>query len=219
MSENTKKPIFLFVLMFAIGLGVVLLPGAGHCQTKIPCLEKNSRGQWRINKKASCVQYQSAQFRQVVDRLTQLETFKAKLQKTCDKARESYKALDKNWKRAELRWDRQTKIYGNLLAYNQKEATTWRKAFYELKKQKVPPKSWTESPWLWFGVGVATTIAITVGTALIINAVNQPRLSVNQSPIMVPRYAPSMIYIRRPVRMHMQQTARPRFGRTLLQAR
>lgn len=219
MREAAKRRMWdRFLLVVLLVMGGFFFANECDAQVKIPCLEKNSQGRWRIDKKKSCVQYQNAQFKQVVDRLTQLETFKAKLQKTCDKARASYKNLDQNWKRAELRWDRQTKIYGNLLEYNQKEAKTWRDAFYKLKKQKIPPKSWTESPWLWFGVGVATTIAITVGTALIINAINnQPGLSTQRSNMMVPRYAPGMIYIRRPqIRRPIRVSPRP-FGRVMLQ--
>jgi hypothetical protein len=82
----------------------------------------------------------------------------------------AYERLDKSWKRSSANWDRQVKIYNTLISYNQKEAQTWRKAFFDLQKKKAPKTSWTQSPVLWFSVGVVAAVGVTVAVALAINA-------------------------------------------------
>lgn len=182
------RDFILFLLFFA--LSAYLLTGNAFCQVRTPCLKKDARGRWRMERGGNlgCVQYTKSEFRQVVDRLTQLEAFKVKLQATCDRRKEKLKALDENWKKSQLNWSAQSRVLGNLVAYNQKEAKTWRDAFYELKKQKVPSRPWHEHPALWFTVGVVATVGIIGVTAVIINAL-QPRTAASANPLMA---APSI---------------------------
>ena len=167
-----------------LGVLVVFPCSYADAQVKTPCFKQDSRGRWKPTASKDCVMYTLKQFRSVVDRLAQLEHYKKQYEPACELAKKEHGRLDLNWKRASGRWGRQVKHYGNLIMYNQKEAKTWRDAFYKLKDQKVPPKSWTQSPWLWFGVGVGVTVAVVVGTVAAVNAL-QTQPSTNTSPLLV----------------------------------
>jgi hypothetical protein len=190
---STRKGGLGVAAMVSIAVFLFLWPLTGLAQTKVPCVNvvKDSRGRPRakLDKKQECVQYTVPQFRKVVDRLTQLRSYKKEILPACKRSNEELKRLDKSWQKAQVRWDRQVKHYGNLIGYNQKEAQEWRKAFYKLKGQKIPPRPFYDTPAFWVGVGVFATVAIVAGTAVIIH-VTRPNVSTSTKALVVPYTQP-----------------------------
>ena len=167
---------FISIMVFLFPLAAL----AGNA-TPSPCMVwKNGKWQmmnkglkWKKSlkgKKDVCVQYTKKAYKPVVDRLVQLNHIKGKVLPLLRKKAYAYESLNKNWKRSQNNWNRQVTHYDNLIRYNQTEAKTWRTAFLDLQKQKAPKTSWTQSPILWFAVGVVTTTAVTVVVVMAVNA-------------------------------------------------
>lgn len=148
-----RSSVFILVILF-----VLLLPLSVGAQVETPCLVEKS-GRWKIEKNFNCVQMSPAQFLMYTKALRKLKYYQKDYQPAAEKIKIKYQLLDKRWKKSMANWEKQTTTGQLMIAEYKKIGKTWETAFFNLQKQKVPPKSWTENPLVWVFVGVAVTAA------------------------------------------------------------
>jgi hypothetical protein len=139
--------------------------------TKIPCF-KLRNGNWVEVSDSECVMLTTKQYRNFVDRLVQLDTYKNKVISKSKEIEKKYKTLDQQWKISLETWKVQQKQFNIIIGSNQEQKKYWKDAFDKLQKQKFPKKHWTENPVLWFSLGAITAVGVTIGVAFIINKAN-----------------------------------------------
>lgn len=139
------------VKWFWLSLLVFLLPPSISNANVVPCVTKSETG-WRLSLTESCRQLTIKQVQDNNKRLLLLRYYQ-------DKEKKDLEALKlRETEVSQLKKDNQN-ISSQLKKtkeWLEGEATAhkkWRKAFEDLKKEKLPPKHWTQSPGLWFGIG------------------------------------------------------------------
>lgn len=128
----------------------LLLPTTSHAGV-VPCVSKSETG-WRLSLTESCRQLTIKQVQDNNKRLLLLKYYQDKEKKDAE-----VRAL-RDAEVAQLKKDNQNALsqLKKTKEWLESEATAhkkWRKAFEDLKKEKLPPKHWTQSPGLWFGIG------------------------------------------------------------------
>ena len=160
MRNSTSRS---FVLSFLFLLLSTTLVSA---QEETPCLEKQGT-RWKINNTRSCVQLTAQEHLKFLEALRTLQFYKKDYEPKCELSKQQYIALDKKWSVSEQLWKQQEQALRQIADTQQGIAKKWEEGFWKLTKEKVPPRSWTESPLLWVGVGVAiTAIGFGVGVAI-----------------------------------------------------
>lgn len=174
--------LFLF-LISVIFIDACSLASMAYAQQKIPCVERNHKGRWKMQD-SFCIQYTVKEYKEVVDRLKQLEHYKFHVEPACLIEKKERTRLTESFLSSSNSWKNQEASYLTLIGLAKKGEAEWRDQFYKLKKMKAPEKSWTEHPALWFTIGITTAILIAVGTAYIYNAFKPA--TTTASPLRVP---------------------------------
>ena len=169
----------LCFLLLALCLDVFFVVSQAYAQSKTPCVERDSKGRWKL-KDSFCIQYEGPEYKEVVDRLKQLEHYKLHLEPACNLQKTEHKRLALSFDKSQENWKQQEKSYVELIKLARKGESEWRDQFYKLQKQKAPDKSWTEHPAFWYSLGIATVIALVAGSVALLNAI-RPTGTVNTS--------------------------------------
>lgn len=180
MGVNTKALLVVLAWLFFCGL---FWASTAKAQTKIPCIERNQKGRWGILEDSTCIQYTVAEYKEVVDRLKQLEHYKNTVEPSCLIERVQNKRLALSFAASEKTYKEQGETYVKMLSLQQAETVEWRNQYYRLQRQKIPERSWVEHPALWFTVGVVATLGIVVGSVALFNAL-KPATNTNTSPLL-----------------------------------
>jgi len=120
-------------------------------KTKIPCVYKNARGQFRFNKeKRSCIQYTRTDEVAAQKRLIVLKNYIEKKEPIWREKEKRYKQLEGSYKKSEKERDNERKLFREIIESKDKQVGVWRKAFLDVKKLAAPPeKRFWENPWFW----------------------------------------------------------------------
>lgn len=179
-KRDTVLVIFAFVVYLIVSWFMINGAAANSKPSVVPCLLFKN-GRFVKDKKEKCRQFDSKDQAKYNARLLKLKYYKKVLEPKHKKLVKDYRGLDRRWKiteglAAQARSNLQQQVQ------NQKQnAAQWRKTAQELIKKKRPPKSWTEHPALWFGVGVVVAGAVVGITAYAVISA-QPRLATATSP-------------------------------------
>lgn len=154
-------------------MNILLWITVAFAQLQVPCLEQNAKKEWVMVEGSECSQYNKAQQLELTERLLRLEHYMKTLEPSWQLMEKNYKRMDELWKQSEQNWQKQREQYQGITEIQQKEATTWRTAFYELEKRKNPQQHWYQHPALWFTVGAVVTVGVIIGAAYLVGEVRK----------------------------------------------
>jgi hypothetical protein len=121
-------------------------------------VEKRGKS-WRIVKGSKCTQLNKKTLDEVTKQLNELNYYKTKYEPAFKRIDAAHKKIDSSWKLSLKVWKAQQAKYGEIIGLHKQNTKDWRDSFFKIKNMKSPPASWTKSPLLWFGLGVAATAA------------------------------------------------------------
>lgn len=138
---------------------ILLLPRVAWAQfITVPCVEKKGT-RWRVVKGSKCTQLNKKTLDEVTKQLNLLDYYKTKYDPAFKRIDAAHKKIDASWKLSLAVWKDQQAKYGEIVGLHKENTKNWRDSFFKIKGMKSPPASWTKSPLLWFGIGVAVTAA------------------------------------------------------------
>ena len=162
-----KKLVWVLLLCFLFPVTATAATEVGM----VPCVQKMETG-WRMSLSKRCRQLTEDQVRANNKRLLRLKFYQkqevewTKSEQTYEKRREALQ------KEAALRESQLKKTQEHLKA-EVLAREKWQKAYGDLKKERLPPRHWTQSPAFWFGVGFLTASAIAGATVAVVIAVRK----------------------------------------------
>lgn len=138
---------------------VLLLPRVAWAQfVPVPCVEKSGK-RWRIIKGSKCTQINKKTLDETTRQLNLLNYYKTRYEPGFRKIEKAHKVINDSWKVSLKVWKSQQAKYREIISLHKENAKSWKESFFKIKNMKSPPASWTKSPLLWFGIGVAATAA------------------------------------------------------------